>query len=404
MQRALRSCLAGLLFAAAATPQARADEPAPIVAVFLMESRGSPLSGDELVGLTDYMSTLLGAKGRFQIIPRGEIRKRLVDQKSKSHKSCYDRACQIEIGRELAAQYTINSSITKVGSRCLITAQLFDLSKAITEATASEKVSCDPDELIEGVESIAEQFGAEMSAGVQPDAAVADAAPPPQPAPPPRTAEPDEELKSPDWDEQPTAGGATDAAGAPSAAVEADTGWAMGAGITGIISAVGVLGLSVGAALNVDDTLPSMSMGGTATLGLIVFGPVVSAGARSPSGAGVHGSTGLKVGGWVSYGLGVGNAVLLLLMGAASAAGDDAVLEDASMAGLITVTGLLGATSLTLFSIDAFIARGQAARQMAVQSTGADAGLRIAPVFAPIAPPAQHPGAAGMSIGLAGSF
>jgi hypothetical protein len=382
------------------------------VAVFLMESRGSPLSGDELVGLTDYMSTLLGAKGKFQIIPRGEIRKRLVDQKSKSHKNCYDRACQIEIGRELAAQYTINSSITKVGTKCLITAQLFDLRKAITEATANEKVSCDPDDLIVGVESIAKQFGAEMAAGETADTAVADAAPQPEPAPPPTPAPPPSgeqpdaaDLKSPrdDWSAQPTGDGAGSGA---AAAVEekADTGWAMGAGITGIISAVGVLGLSVGAAVNVDDTLTSMSMGGTATLGLIVFGPVVSAGARSPTGEGVHGSTGLKVGGWVTYGLGVANAVTLLLMGAASAAGDDVLLDDATMAGLITVTGLLGATSLTLFSIDAFIARGQAARQMAVRSSDQDAGLRIAPVFAPIAPPAQHPGAAGMSVGLAGSF
>jgi hypothetical protein len=39
-----------------------------------------------------------------------------------------------------------------------------------------------------------------------------------------------------------------------------------------------------------------------------------------------------------------------------------------------------------------------------VRSSDQDAGLRIAPVFAPIAPPAQHPGAAGMSVGLAGSF
>ena len=51
----------------------------PVVAVFLIENRGSPLSPDELLALTDYLSTKLGERGKFQIIPRDEIRRRLKD-------------------------------------------------------------------------------------------------------------------------------------------------------------------------------------------------------------------------------------------------------------------------------------------------------------------------------------
>ncbi|HSA21615.1 MAG TPA: hypothetical protein P5076_09210, partial [Myxococcota bacterium] len=50
----------------------------PVIAIFLMESKGSPLSADEAASLTDYMSAKLGEGGKFQIIPRDEIKKRLV--------------------------------------------------------------------------------------------------------------------------------------------------------------------------------------------------------------------------------------------------------------------------------------------------------------------------------------
>ncbi len=130
--------LLALLFQAPIVRSQVSDSP-PIVAVFLMESRGSPLSGDELVGLTDYMATRLGEQGRFQIIPRDEIRKRLVDQKSRSYKDCVDRSCQIEIGRELAAQYTVSSSISKVGSSGLAAAVVC-LSYGVTDEDLPEYV------------------------------------------------------------------------------------------------------------------------------------------------------------------------------------------------------------------------------------------------------------------------
>jgi TolB-like protein len=145
---------------------ASAQPPAPIVAVFMMESRGSPLKGDELVGLTDYMATKLGEGGQFQIIPRDEIRKRLVAARLDSHKDCVEQSCQIEIGRELAAQYTISSTISRVGNKCLITGQLYDLRKAATAGSATSKKDCQADNLIIGVEEIVSKLKASMSGGV----------------------------------------------------------------------------------------------------------------------------------------------------------------------------------------------------------------------------------------------
>ncbi|MBW1807039.1 MAG: hypothetical protein JRJ87_02510, partial [Deltaproteobacteria bacterium] len=90
---------------------AQDEKVAPILAVFEIENRGSPLSAQELLSLSDYLASKLGEGGNFRIIPRDEIRKRLLIQKAESHKACYDKSCQIEIGRELAAQMTVSASI-----------------------------------------------------------------------------------------------------------------------------------------------------------------------------------------------------------------------------------------------------------------------------------------------------
>jgi len=129
-------------------------KPTSIVAVFLIENRGTALTADELAALTDFLSTKLGEQGHYQIIPSDEIRKRLVDEKQASYKSCYDQSCQIEIGRELAAQYTVSSRISKVGSICIITAGIYDLHQAATENTATAKGSCKTDDLLVGIEQI----------------------------------------------------------------------------------------------------------------------------------------------------------------------------------------------------------------------------------------------------------
>ncbi len=145
--------LGGLLSSA----PARANG-APIVAVFMMESRGSRLKADEVVSLTDYLSTLLGEGGKLQIIPRDELVKRIRASKSKSHKECYDSSCQIELGRELAANYSISSAISRVGSKCLLTASVWDLSKATQIEAATEKSSCKADDLIDAVDKIAQNL------------------------------------------------------------------------------------------------------------------------------------------------------------------------------------------------------------------------------------------------------
>ena len=181
LTRALSGILSLLLLAGIC--RAQEAEP-PVVAVFLIENRGSPLTGQELVSLTDYLGTKLGETGQYRIIPRDEIRARLTREKKKSFKECVDQSCQIEIGRELAAQLTVNLSISRVGSRCIITAAMFDLQKAATSRTASAKGKCNADDLVIAVELIAAKLLGQPVAAEKAPPKVKPA-PLPAPIPPP---------------------------------------------------------------------------------------------------------------------------------------------------------------------------------------------------------------------------
>jgi hypothetical protein len=134
------------------------EKQAPVVAVFDIENRGSPLTKDQLITLTDYLGTKLGEQGVYRIIPRRDIHARLTQVKKESYKECYDQSCQIEIGRELAAEYTISSSIGRVGELCLITASLYDLRKAATARTATARGPCTEEELVNAIEEVADKL------------------------------------------------------------------------------------------------------------------------------------------------------------------------------------------------------------------------------------------------------
>jgi hypothetical protein len=130
----------------------RAEDPPPVVAVFEIENRGSPLSKDELTALTDYLGT------------------KLVEQKKASFKACYDQSCQIEVGREMAAQFTVSASISKVGNTCIITSAMYDLKKAATYKTGTAKGPCTADDLLTAVEQIASKLeGGVAGAGTTPE-------------------------------------------------------------------------------------------------------------------------------------------------------------------------------------------------------------------------------------------
>ncbi len=132
-------------------------EDRPIVAVFEIEGRGKGLRRDLMLNLTEYLGAKL-AEGGYQIIPHDQIRKRLMDQKKKSYKKCVDQSCQIELGREMAAQKSLSSKILRIGRKCKVTATLYDLKRSAAELAATASSSCNEDALSEAIEKVSDKL------------------------------------------------------------------------------------------------------------------------------------------------------------------------------------------------------------------------------------------------------
>jgi hypothetical protein len=60
----------------------------PIIAVFNVETKGVVLGAGVVENLSDYVATRLTESGRYQVVPRDQLKERLVEQK----KACTRRA------------------------------------------------------------------------------------------------------------------------------------------------------------------------------------------------------------------------------------------------------------------------------------------------------------------------
>jgi hypothetical protein len=146
------------------SPQERAPLPKSalskrtIVAVFDIEDKGVELSSELLSRMSDYLAMSLAAAGAFQVIPRDQLHQRLTKQKKESFRQCYEQSCQIEIGRELAAQKTLASVIMKIGSMCLMTSVLYDLKRATSEGGARAEGKCSEDGIVGQIKAIVQQL------------------------------------------------------------------------------------------------------------------------------------------------------------------------------------------------------------------------------------------------------
>jgi hypothetical protein len=129
----------------------------PIVAVFNIEAQGIHLPADVLDRLTNYLGSLVAEKG-YQIVPRSELKKRLLDQKAESQKMCYDTTCQIELGKELSAQKSLATQLIKLGGACKITLTFYDLKKSASEAGVTASGECDENGLVKSLETAAKKM------------------------------------------------------------------------------------------------------------------------------------------------------------------------------------------------------------------------------------------------------
>ncbi len=144
--------LAALALCVLAAPRP-ADASSPVVAVFDLESKRARLADDVLTSMSDYMATRLAVTGRYKVVPRSELKRALVAQKKDSYKQCYADACQIEIGKELAAEKSLASQVSKLGKLCIVTLTLYDLREAATDAAGTGRGPCSEEGVLASIDA-----------------------------------------------------------------------------------------------------------------------------------------------------------------------------------------------------------------------------------------------------------
>lgn len=136
---------AGAAGATATKPAVVGAKPGAIVAVFDVQTARLKLADDLRQTLADQAATELAATARYRVVPRSQLRARLRKEKRVSYRKCFDSACQVAIGRELAAQKSLALTISKIGSRCQVAAVLYDLKSAASEKAANASGACSED-------------------------------------------------------------------------------------------------------------------------------------------------------------------------------------------------------------------------------------------------------------------
>jgi hypothetical protein len=143
-----RTCAALLVIGVAA--QAWTAE-RPVVAVFDVEPQGVELDPVVLDRLNNYLCSLLAERG-YQVVPRSQLKARLAEQKVDSYRLCFDESCQIEIGKELAAQKSLATQLIRLGGSCKATLTLFDLRTTASERGATVSGGCGEDGVVQALE------------------------------------------------------------------------------------------------------------------------------------------------------------------------------------------------------------------------------------------------------------
>ncbi len=174
-----------------------------------------------------------------------------------------------------------------------------------------------------------------------------------------------------------------------------DRGWALGAAITGFVSAPVFLALGAGAVATTqeghENTVP-IAIGGSALLVIGVMGPVVNAGARTTRySAGVNGVLGLRILAWSLYGLTLANGVAEIVL-----AVSDIEVEKWEVA----ILAGTGTASLIFFAANALASHRQARRKME-QSASFENRLLMSPIVSPVVTNGETSGAV---LGMMGTF
>ena len=108
--------------------------------------------------LLDQMTDLLGnelAVHGYRVVPRSQVKAAIQQLQKDSYSLCVDEACQIELGKAVAAQRTVAPSVIRTEGHCVATAGVYDLRLQAAVDAATVKTDCTAGALMDGFRDVA---------------------------------------------------------------------------------------------------------------------------------------------------------------------------------------------------------------------------------------------------------
>jgi hypothetical protein len=160
----------------------------PVVAVFGVEARSIKLDADVLASITTYLASKLSESGVYEVVAQDKLKQALAAKKRESYKECYDQSCQIQIGQEVAADKALSTQVMKVGTKCSVASNLYDLKKSTSGKAATTRGECSEDGISASIDVLVAKLCGVASAPPAPSA--------PTSTPPARAGPTDAELEA----------------------------------------------------------------------------------------------------------------------------------------------------------------------------------------------------------------
>ncbi len=131
----------------------QAQDPRQVVAVLGLQNKGATLKAPVVDRMSEYISSQLWVSGRYMAVPSAQVKQALSRRPSGGSAGCHTEACQIEVGKVLAARKVVAGKILKIGRRCIVTLTLIDLPKSAREAVGSGRGACTEDGVLESIDA-----------------------------------------------------------------------------------------------------------------------------------------------------------------------------------------------------------------------------------------------------------
>lgn len=137
-----------------------AKNPDTIVAVMPTIS-SQTFDADLFDAIANQIRVGLGAR-RVPVIDRGRLAAKLAEtirrEKTESYRACVDEACQIPLGKALAATHLLRSTLARRGAECSLALELIELSSELTIDAAAVATSCEGTATLDAADQLTEQM------------------------------------------------------------------------------------------------------------------------------------------------------------------------------------------------------------------------------------------------------